>query len=71
MALIAALPLLYIIGLFSGKTYGVGALLFWKMPVLFGIVSGLVALISPGFAADLIGRIWHGVLYLWRVIGGS
>lgn len=70
-ALVAALPLFYIIGLFSIETDGVGELLFLKMPILFGIISALVALISPVFAADWIGRVWQGLLYLWRVIVGS
>ena len=70
-ALVAALPLFYIIGFLFAEIDGVSALLFWKIPVSLSIISAIVAFISPGFAADWIGRFWQGILYLWRVIVGS
>lgn len=70
-ALVAAVPLFYLLGLFWGEIDGLTALLFWKMPLLLGIVSALFSFISPGFVTEWIGKVWHGILYLWRVVIGS
>ena len=70
-ALVAALPLFYILGLFWGTIDGLAELLFWKLPLLLGLFSAFLAFISPGFVIEWAGKVWRGILFLWRLIIGS
>ena len=68
--LVVGLPLLFIVGAFTSPSSSIGALLFWQVPILLGLVSGVVGFISPRFAADWLGKTWNGVVYVWRGFGG-
>ena len=64
-ALVVALPLLLFIGMVVHSDFSkVGALLFWKVPILFGLVSGAVGFISPSFAADWLGKTWKDAVII-------
>lgn len=68
--LVVALPLLFIIGAFTSDVSSIGALVFWKVPILLGLISGVVGFVSPRVAADRLGKAWKGVVYVWRGFGG-
>ena len=68
--LIVGLPLLFIVWAFTSEVSSTGALVFWKLPILLGLISGVVGFISPRFAADWLGNVWKGVVYVWRGFGG-
>lgn len=68
--LAVSLPLLLILGIFTTDSSSLGALLFWKVPLLLGLVTGAVGFVSPRLAADLLGKAWKGVIYVWRGFGG-
>ena len=68
--LAVSLPLLLIVGIFASDSSSIGALLFWKVPVLLGFVSGIVGFLWPRRAADWLGKAWKGVVYVWRGFGG-
>ena len=68
--LAVGLPLLLIAGVFASEASGIGALFIWKMPLLLGLIFGAVGFVSPGFAADWLGKTWQGVVYIWRVFSG-
>lgn len=72
IAFVVALPLFFMIGmLFHVDSSWIGAWLFWKVPILFGLVSSVVGFISPTFAADWLGNAWKGVIYVWRSFYGG
>jgi hypothetical protein len=68
--LVVGLPLLFIVGAFTSDASSTGALVFWKVPILLGLVSGVVGFISPRFSADWLGNLWKGVVNVWRGFGG-
>jgi hypothetical protein len=68
--LVVALPLLFIVGAFTSDASSIGALLFWKVPLLLGLISGVVGFVSPSVAADWLGKTWKGVVYVWRGFSG-
>lgn len=68
--LAVSFPLLLIVGVFTSDSSSIGALLFWKVPVLLGLVSGVIGLLSPRLAAHWLGKTWTGVVYVWRGLGG-
>ncbi len=69
-AFVVAFPIYLFIGLASSDPGGIASLLFWKVPISFGLSFGILGLISPEFAADCLGKTWKGVVYVWRGIGG-
>ena len=68
--LVVGLPLLFVVGAFTSDASSIGALVFWKIPILLGLISGVVGFISPRFAADWLGRLWKGVVNVWRGFSG-
>lgn len=64
------LPLLLIVGVVAAEISDIGALFFWKVPLLLGLIFGAIGFVSPGFAADWLGKTWQGVVYIWRVVSG-
>ena len=69
--LVMGIPLLFLLGAISSSMTGIGSILLWKVPVLLGLVSGIVGFVAPGIAADGLGKIWKGVVHVWRVFGGG
>ncbi len=69
-ALVASLPLLLVLGVFYPDLERIGPVLFWKLPISVGIISGLVALFCPDTAANWLGKISKGAVYLWRAFSG-
>lgn len=68
--LVVGLPLLFIVGAFTSDASSIGALVFWKIPILLGLIAGVVGFISPRFAADWLGKLWKGVANVWRGFSG-
>lgn len=69
-ALVASFPLLLILGVFCPDLDRIGPVLFWKLPVSVGIISGFAGFFSPEFAADWLGKIWKGAVCIWRAFSG-
>ncbi len=71
-AFAAALPLLFLIGtLFHVDLTTTGAWLFWKAPLVFGLVCGVVGFASPTLLANWFGNAWKAVIGIWRSFYGG
>ena len=68
--LVVGLPLLLIVWAITSDASSIGALVFWKVPIVLGLVSGVVGFFSPRYAADGLGSLWKGVVNVWRGLGG-
>ena len=71
--LVIGIPLSLIVGAFTSGASSAGALVFWKVPILLGLIFGVVGFISPRFAADWRGNLWVGrrlcLAWFWRSLG--
>ena len=71
MALIAALPLFYVLGLSTLVDVDqLGPLLFWKLPIIFSLVSGVIAIINPQLTSGFFGSMGRIIIYIWSCISG-
>lgn len=49
----------------SGQTAGIWALLYYKMPIVFGLFSGVAGFFFPVAWANGLGEVWRIVIGRW------
>lgn len=66
-ALVFAIPeAVEMLGYPSWDMARIGKLLFWKVPVLFGLFSGVAGFFFPVHWANGLGEVWRIVIGRWR-----
>ena len=70
-ALVLAGPILLMLISFAAESDSIDSSLFWKVPLLIGVLFGAAGFMSPNFVADWLGRTWKGAAYVWRMLTGA